>query len=153
MTFCVEHKIIFGKDEIRIEKLIDQVFTAYCNIETGLDDQLVMGNTNYESEIKKLVSSYKPRLLKESPIQMKLLLKDETPIWQPPRRLSPGEKEAVDKQISQWLDNKIIRPSSSEYASPIVLVRKKDNTKRLCIDYRKLNRQIVDIITVNNSGK
>ncbi|GBN99673.1 Retrovirus-related Pol polyprotein from transposon 17.6, partial [Araneus ventricosus] len=42
-----------------------------------------------------------------------------------------------------WLDQGIVRQSSSEYASPIVLVKKKDGTARLCVDYRKLNRKLV----------
>ena len=37
------------------------------------------------------------------------------------------------------LENKIIEPSKSEWAAPLVPVRKKDNTIRLCVDYRKLN--------------
>ncbi|GIX76875.1 retrovirus-related Pol polyprotein from transposon 297 [Caerostris darwini] len=53
------------------------------------------------------------------------------------------EKQEVHKQIQEWLEQGIIRSSSSEYASPIVLVKKKDNTTRLCVDYRKVNRKLV----------
>ncbi|GBM45676.1 hypothetical protein AVEN_166484-1 [Araneus ventricosus] len=59
------------------------------------------------------------------------------------RRLSFPENQAVNKQIDEWLDQGIVRQSSSEYASPIVLVKKKDGTARLCVDYRKLNRKLV----------
>ncbi|GBM75673.1 Retrovirus-related Pol polyprotein from transposon 412, partial [Araneus ventricosus] len=44
----------------------------------------------------------------------------------------------VNKQIEEWLNEDIIRPSSSEYAIPIVLVKKKDGSSRMCVDYRKL---------------
>lgn len=47
--------------------------------------------------------------------------------------------EAVKEHINQLLDAQVIRESSSPYASPIVLVRKKDGSLRLCVDYRQLN--------------
>ncbi|GFX91034.1 hypothetical protein TNCV_5106641 [Trichonephila clavipes] len=74
---------------------------------------------------------------------MRIILKDDIPVYQPARRLSFSENQDVNKQINEWLEQGIVRPSSSEYASPIVLVRKKDGTTRLCVDYRKLNRKLV----------
>lgn len=49
----------------------------------------------------------------------------------------------LDKQIQEWLSEGIIQPSCSEYASPVMLVKKKVNTPRLCIDFRGLNKKIV----------
>jgi hypothetical protein len=61
------------------------------------------------------------------------------PIKQAPRRL-PYHKQAIVKaELEKMLEANIIRPSSSPWASPIVLVTKKDGTTRFCIDYRKLN--------------
>ncbi|GBM60122.1 Transposon Ty3-I Gag-Pol polyprotein [Araneus ventricosus] len=74
---------------------------------------------------------------------MRIILKDNEPICQPPRRLAFAEKEEVNKQIEEWLKEDIIRPSSSEYSSPIVLVKKKDESSRMCVDYRKLNPKLV----------
>lgn len=64
---------------------------------------------------------------------------DNQPIVQPYRRIAPSQYEEVKSHIRKLLNNSIIRESSSPYASPIVLVRKKDNSLRLCVDYRKLN--------------
>ena len=61
------------------------------------------------------------------------------PIRQASRRLPPGRLEIVSDQIGNMLDQGIIEPSTSPWASPIVLVRKSDNTFRFCVDYRKLN--------------
>ncbi|GFW47526.1 hypothetical protein TNCV_3176901 [Trichonephila clavipes] len=60
-----------------------------------------------------------------------------------PRRFSYAEKSEITNQIQKWLDNKVMRPSSSDYASPIVLVKKKNGSTRLYVDYCKLNRKII----------
>ncbi|GFX17910.1 hypothetical protein TNCV_2293581 [Trichonephila clavipes] len=59
------------------------------------------------------------------------------------RRLAFTERQEVNKQIEEWLNEGIIRPSTAEYASPIVMVKKKDGSSRMCIDYRKLNQKLV----------
>ncbi|BHF83527.1 hypothetical protein SprV_0902667000 [Sparganum proliferum] len=64
---------------------------------------------------------------------------DSKPIRIPPRRLPIFYQKELDALISDMLSRKIIRPSHSPWSSPIVLVRKKDGTMRLCVDYRKLN--------------
>lgn len=62
------------------------------------------------------------------------------PIKLPPRRLSVKKrKEIVDNEIDKMLDDDIIEPSSGPWASPILLVKKKDGSIRFCIDYRKIN--------------
>ncbi|GFU46151.1 hypothetical protein TNCV_2154991 [Trichonephila clavipes] len=66
----------------------------------------------------------------------------EEPVCQPPCRLAFTERQEVNKQIEEWLNEGIIRPSSSEYASPIVMLKKKDGSSRMCIDYRKLNQKL-----------
>ncbi|XP_015433583.1 PREDICTED: uncharacterized protein LOC107189537 [Dufourea novaeangliae] len=59
-----------------------------------------------------------------------------------PRRLSHVEKIEVRKKIDELLQRKIIRPSESEYASPIVLTKKKNGETRMCVDYRTLNSSL-----------
>ncbi|GFV33386.1 retrovirus-related Pol polyprotein from transposon 17.6 [Trichonephila clavipes] len=69
--------------------------------------------------------------------------KDDIPVLPTCTPLIISENQDVNKQIDEWLEQGIVRPSSSEYASPIVLVKKKDGTTRLCVDYRRLNRKLV----------
>ena len=61
------------------------------------------------------------------------------PIKQTPRRIPFGLQDEANKEIKSMLEKKVIRNSNSPWSSPVVLVRKKDNTLRFCIDYRKLN--------------
>ncbi|GFW55987.1 retrovirus-related Pol polyprotein from transposon 412 [Trichonephila clavipes] len=64
---------------------------------------------------------------------------DHPPIKQHPRRLPFAKQEEVGTILREMQENDIIEPSSSPWASPIVLVRKKDGSTRFCVDYRKLN--------------
>ena len=65
---------------------------------------------------------------------------DATPIRQPARRLPPAKMTEAMKAIGEMHEGGIIEPSSSPWASPIVLVRKKDGSTRFCVDYRRLNQ-------------
>jgi hypothetical protein len=66
------------------------------------------------------------------------------PIRQYPYRVTMMEQAIIRKEIAKMLGMGIIRPSKSPWASPIVLVTKKDGSIRFCIDYRKLNAVIVN---------
>ncbi|GBN22770.1 Transposon Ty3-I Gag-Pol polyprotein [Araneus ventricosus] len=68
------------------------------------------------------------------------------PIKQYPRRLPLAKKEEAERLVKEIVDNGIIEESSGPWASPIVLVKKKDGSTRFCVDYRKLNE-----ITIKDS--
>ncbi|GBN71776.1 Retrovirus-related Pol polyprotein from transposon 297, partial [Araneus ventricosus] len=68
------------------------------------------------------------------------------PIKQYPRRLPLAKKEEAERLVKEMVDNGIIEESSGPWASPIVLVKKKDRSTRFCVDYRKLNE-----ITIKDS--
>lgn len=78
-------------------------------------------------------------------------LTDEAHFRERPRPIHPSDQEAVKQHLRELLDAGIIRESESPFASPIVLVCKKDGSIRLCIDYRKLNlRTIRDAYALPN---
>ena len=60
-----------------------------------------------------------------------------------PYRYSALQKDVIDKMIRDMLSQGIIQCSSSPYASPVVLVKKKDGTWRLCLDFHGLNKQTI----------
>ena len=64
---------------------------------------------------------------------------DTPPIRQRYRRLPPFKRELVEEEISRMLELGVLEPSTSAWASPLVLIPKKDGKARFCIDYRKLN--------------
>ncbi|XP_036347667.1 uncharacterized protein LOC118757045, partial [Rhagoletis pomonella] len=107
------------------------------------DYDLAHLNKGLASAVRQMIDEYKPTKDNSPSVNMKIILTDEVPVYQPPRRVSYEEQKIIDKQVEQWLDEGIIRPSCSNYASPVVLVSKKNGTKRLCCDYRKLNSKII----------
>jgi hypothetical protein len=67
------------------------------------------------------------------------LVHGSVPVNAKPYRYSPFHKSEIEKQVTELLKADFIVPSVSPFASPVLLVQKKDGTWRFCVDYRKLN--------------
>jgi len=67
-------------------------------------------------------------------------LTNNTPIWQRARTFSEPVNREIDRQCKELLSQDIIEYSNSQWSSPVVPVRKKDGSLRMCVDYRALNR-------------
>ncbi|GFT60422.1 retrovirus-related Pol polyprotein from transposon 17.6 [Trichonephila clavipes] len=78
----------------------------------------------------------------------RIILNDDIPVYQPARRLSYAEKKSVNKHIEEWLEQGIVRPSSSEYASPIVLVKNKKSYKKR---KKATEYQVGDLVAVQRT--
>ncbi|XP_052728435.1 uncharacterized protein LOC128195239 [Vigna angularis] len=68
------------------------------------------------------------------------LVTTAAPISVQPYRMAPAELVELKKQIEELMDKQFIRPSVSPWGAPVLLVKKKDGSSRLCIDYRQLNK-------------
>jgi hypothetical protein len=73
-------------------------------------------------------------------VQHKIDTGNAIPTCVPPHRVSPKERQIIMDMTNEMLTNGVIQPSVSPWASPIVLVKKKDGKQRFCIDFRQLNK-------------
>ena len=71
------------------------------------------------------------------------LEKDAKPVITTPYRNPQKYMDEIEKAIQELLAMGHIQPNSSPFASPVVLVKKKDGTMRICIDYRALNKKTI----------
>jgi len=62
------------------------------------------------------------------------------PVSMAPYRMAPAELAELKKQIEDLLEKKFIWPSASPWRASILLIKKKDDSSRLCVDYRQLNK-------------
>ncbi|GJT50071.1 putative reverse transcriptase domain-containing protein [Tanacetum coccineum] len=65
------------------------------------------------------------------------------PVARAPYRLAPSELKELSDQLKELLEKGFIRPSSSPWGAPVLFVKKKDGSFRMCIDYRELNKLTV----------
>ncbi len=79
----------------------------------------------------------KPSIVKN--MEHRIITGDAQPVRQKPRRIPQAWDDEVNTQVKEMLDNEIIRPSTSPWNAPIILVKKKDNSLRFVCDFRGLN--------------
>lgn len=120
-------------------KVINNVIIEPATVKTSLTGYDLAALTNLLSKYSKnITSGNSVTAIKTAELSIKL--KDNKIVSFRPYRMAPCEREKVKIIISDLLANNIICKSNSPYASPILLVHKKDGGTRLCVDFRALNR-------------
>ncbi|GJS81531.1 putative nucleotidyltransferase, ribonuclease H [Tanacetum coccineum] len=71
------------------------------------------------------------------------LVPGAAPVARAPYRLAPSEMKELSEQLKELSDKGFIRPSSSPWGAPVLFVKKKDGSFRMCVDYRELNKLTV----------
>lgn len=155
--------VILGRDALRSfglgfsqkeehDKNEDNDFQEILNIEmeeVTLLDQLDINDNipfRYIQELKNAFESLyiqpeRPEVPKIK-TTLNLRMKDHKPFNCAPRRLAFAEKCQLKNLLDDLLKRRVIRLSNAVYASPVVLIRKKNGKIRMCIDYRVLNKYL-----------
>ncbi|XP_058448859.1 uncharacterized protein LOC131428832 [Malaya genurostris] len=135
---------------VRITKLsVEDSVTDACDEKwIGLIEEYMNANEitvpyQYRDQIMQLIENYKPATKVKATNELQIRLTNNDIVCENPRRLAPLEKDVVKKQVDEWLRDGIIQPSDSEYASAIVVVPKKDGSRRVCVDYREINKRML----------
>ncbi|GJV69998.1 putative reverse transcriptase domain-containing protein [Tanacetum coccineum] len=85
-----------------------------------------------------------PGLPPTRPVEFQIdLILGAAPVARAPYRLAPSEMKELSEQLQELSDKGFIRPSSSPWGAPVLFVKKKDGSFRMCIDYRELNKLTV----------
>ena len=69
------------------------------------------------------------------------LIPGSSPPNKPPYRVSLAQQEEIMAQVNELVEKGMVRPSSSPFLSPVLLVQKKDGSYRMCVDYRALKQE------------
>jgi hypothetical protein len=139
----------YGSDIERVLKL--PLKTSEWIKYSGLDCDMSKMNYEEKQDVLQLIAKYRQAFAQHEHdygrtdiIKHKIELKSGTsPVRMAPYRMSPPQREIVEKHIGDMLRDGIIQESSGEFSSPIVLVKKKDGSIRFAVDYRRLNSNTV----------
>ena len=95
-------------------------------------------------EFEDVFSEEVPRLPPNREVEFSIDLVPRTgPVSMAPYRRAPTKLVELKKQIEELLRKQFIRPNTSPWGAPVLLVKKKDGSSRLCMDYKQLNKRTI----------
>ncbi|KAL8580634.1 hypothetical protein ACOMHN_043450 [Nucella lapillus] len=133
-----------------LTKMITRSTTPVCSQQCPVDLQHVDCTAEQKAQLERLVLANRDLFCSDDDdlgytekVMHRMRLKDDVPVASTFHRIPPTQLQEVKEHIQTLLSKKIIQQSSSPYASPVVIVRKKDGSIRLCVDYRRLNSKTI----------
>ena len=122
--------------DITYEEVNEKIHNTSTQLSKTQRDEL----TNLIWKFRKVFYK-KPGLMQK--YEHHLILKEEKPFFKKPYPIPMNYREKVKAEIEKMLDLKIIRRSTSPFINPMVVVKKKDDSIRLCLDARQLNQYLL----------
>ena len=130
---------------------------VYALHDDGVDDSYSysvqsVSEAQYSEKSKSMIDRFKDVFPDDLPKELppkrssdfRIQLKEGAkPVTRPPYRMSSVELSELKKQLDDLIEHGFIVPSKSPYGAPILFVRKKDGSTRMCMDYRALNESTV----------
>ena len=124
---------------VRQEKLTEIITNLMSTVDNCLTDDEIQSFSHLLTKYSDVISVSDGDLGRSKLIQHGIETGSASPIKQPPRRLPYHLREEVKGLLAEMLFEDVIEKSNGPWSSPIVLIKKKDGSRRFCIDYRKLN--------------
>lgn len=159
----IQKELLSGKQMAKIAKY-EEVYCAFvredgdsmslCNTETGTAANSTPHSPPLPPEVSSLLKEYSDVFPDDLPaslpphrdVEHKIDLEaGSVPPHRPTFRMSPKELDELKKQLADLTAHGFITPSKSPYGAPVLFVKKKDGSVRMCVDYRALNK-----ITIKN---
>ncbi|XP_070141607.1 uncharacterized protein [Drosophila kikkawai] len=135
--------VVVPDDKLEYNGLLGyDLMSKFCVV---LDKDGFHFSQKFEPVTRSMVKSYKPESpAAKSPIELKIVPSSPmTPFKQQPSRYSMVECAAIRDQVAEWLQSGVVRKSTSNFGSRVVIVKKKDGSNRVCVDFRQLNAMVL----------
>jgi len=145
---CGHKQLIFPESESiqvvsaqQIEREVLEGAKCFILFACSVDDDKTQKNMAVVHEYMDVFPDEIPGLSPKREIEFAIdLIPGAGPVSITQYRMTPAELAELKKQLEDLMEKQFIRPSVSLWGAPVLLVKKKDGSSRLCIDYRQLNK-------------
>ncbi|XP_058768128.1 uncharacterized protein LOC131641848 [Vicia villosa] len=111
----------------------------------SIENQTIINELQVVREFPEVFPDEIPDVPPERDVEFAIdLVPGTRPVSMAPYRMSASELAELKKQLEDLLEKKFVRPSVSPWGAPVLLVKKKDGSMRLCVDYRQLNKVMIN---------
>ncbi|GJS51350.1 putative reverse transcriptase domain-containing protein [Tanacetum coccineum] len=125
-------------------------------LDTTYDIEMADGNLVGTNTVIQVFPENLPGLPPVRQVEFQIdLIPGAAPVARAPYRLAPSEMQELSDQLQELADRGFIRPSTSPWGAPVLFVKKKDGSFRMCIDYQELNKLTIKnrypLLRINDS--